>query len=74
MPSKFFLGYRLTSDIRALSIKGVSGPVHDGLFELCSILPSLTWLMILNTLWVDKRIFTVELVVSLECVRCGEME
>ena len=35
---------------------------------------SLTWLIIRNALWVGKKLFTARLVISPECVRCGDLE
>ena len=35
---------------------------------------SLTWLVIRNTLWVGKKLFSAQLVISPECGRCGDLK
>ena len=35
---------------------------------------SFTWLVILNALWVSKRLFAGQLAISPECARCGAFE
>ena len=35
---------------------------------------SLTWLVIRNALWVDKKLFSAQQAISPECGRCGDLE